>query len=258
MAPVATSSASGLLEHPAEAFADYRADGVPRWCARRSTWARAPWCSSAATRTAAPAPLRRADGGRRARVYTRTGRPFFADRSVDRALLDRVRAAVDRRRPVDELDTDWLLLDAELLPWSAKAEELLREQYAASARRRGPRCRRRSGRLDGGRRRAASTSDRPARPAPRTAPADAEAFTDGLPALLLAGRRARRRAAGAVPGAGRARGDVPRDRDHGWHLEIADRLVAADPGLLPHHPAAASSTRPTRRRSRRASSGGRS
>ena len=30
-----------------------------------------------------------------------------------------------------ELDTDWLLLDSELLPWSAKAEELLRGQYAA-------------------------------------------------------------------------------------------------------------------------------
>ena len=31
----------------------------------------------------------------------------------------------------DELDTSWLLLDAELLPWSAKADELLRDQYAS-------------------------------------------------------------------------------------------------------------------------------
>jgi len=31
----------------------------------------------------------------------------------------------------DELGTAWLLLDAELLPWSAKAEQLLRDQYAA-------------------------------------------------------------------------------------------------------------------------------
>jgi protein phosphatase len=29
------------------------------------------------------------------------------------------------------LDTDWLVLDCELLPWSAKAEELLRRQYAS-------------------------------------------------------------------------------------------------------------------------------
>ena len=31
----------------------------------------------------------------------------------------------------DELDTDWVCLDCELMPWSAKAQELLREQYAA-------------------------------------------------------------------------------------------------------------------------------
>jgi protein phosphatase len=31
----------------------------------------------------------------------------------------------------DELKTDWLCLDAELMPWSAKAQELLQGQYAA-------------------------------------------------------------------------------------------------------------------------------
>ena len=43
----------------------------------------------------------------------------------------RLRAAIDAPGLWDELDTDWLLLDGELLPWSAKAEELLRDQYAA-------------------------------------------------------------------------------------------------------------------------------
>ena len=32
----------------------------------------------------------------------------------------------------DELKTDWIVLDAELLPWSAKAVELLKSQYAAT------------------------------------------------------------------------------------------------------------------------------
>ena len=32
---------------------------------------------------------------------------------------------------LDELDTDWVVLDAELLPWSAKALGLIRDQYAA-------------------------------------------------------------------------------------------------------------------------------
>jgi len=50
---------------------------------------------------------------------------------VTEELLDRLRNAVTDTGLWDELDTRWLLLDAELLPWSAKAEDLLRHQYAA-------------------------------------------------------------------------------------------------------------------------------
>lgn len=64
-------------------------------------------------------------------LYTRTGRPFFTDPSVTEEILGRVRAAVDRAGLWAELDTDWLLLDAELMPWSLKASGLLRSQYAA-------------------------------------------------------------------------------------------------------------------------------
>ena len=48
-------------------------------------------------------------------------------------MLDRVRDGRGRGRAVGELGTDWLLLDAEVLPWSAKAEPLIREQYASVA-----------------------------------------------------------------------------------------------------------------------------
>lgn len=61
-------------------------------------------------------------------VHTRTGRSFF-DAALTATLVDRLRAAC---LPLfDGLDTDWLVLDAELLPWSAKALGLIREQYAA-------------------------------------------------------------------------------------------------------------------------------
>lgn len=46
-------------------------------------------------------------------------------------MLARVRAAADASKLWDELKTDWLCLDCELMPWSAKAQELLRSQYAA-------------------------------------------------------------------------------------------------------------------------------
>jgi protein phosphatase len=64
-------------------------------------------------------------------AYTRTGRRFFDDQQLEQALLGRVRDAADRAGLWDELQTDWLLLDCELMPWSAKAQELLRSQYAA-------------------------------------------------------------------------------------------------------------------------------
>ncbi len=43
----------------------------------------------------------------------------------------RVRAALDATHSWEELHTDWLCLDCELMPWSAKAQDLLRQQYAA-------------------------------------------------------------------------------------------------------------------------------
>src|SRR5262249_60751334 len=63
--------------------------------------------------------------------YTRTGRRFFEDRELEVAFLDRVRSAADAAGLFAELATSWLLLDSELMPWSAKAQQLLQEQYAA-------------------------------------------------------------------------------------------------------------------------------
>ena len=97
------------------------------WCARRSTWARArsPW--SPATRRPP-----RAASGSRARaagvVYTRTGRAFFEGELGATWSTGCVGRA---RRCSTALETDWLVLDCELLPWSAKAMGLIKEQYAS-------------------------------------------------------------------------------------------------------------------------------
>ena len=64
-------------------------------------------------------------------MYTRTGRRFFDDRSLEEAMLARIRAAMDAAGFWGELATDWACLDCELMPWSAKAQELLKGQYAA-------------------------------------------------------------------------------------------------------------------------------
>lgn len=62
---------------------------------------------------------------------TRTGRRFFPDAGMEIGLLERVRAAADACGLWARFETDWFCLDAELMPWSAKAQDLIRKQYAA-------------------------------------------------------------------------------------------------------------------------------
>ena len=64
-------------------------------------------------------------------VYTRTGRRFFNDPDLERRFLDRVREALTAADLWGTLETNWACLDCELMPWSAKAQELLKSQYAA-------------------------------------------------------------------------------------------------------------------------------
>jgi protein phosphatase len=136
---------------------------------------------------------------------------------------------VDKAGLFDELDASWLLMDAELLPWSAKAGELLRDQYAAVG--------------------AAARASLPvavdalARAADRGVDVDAllsrtrsrvdnaDRFeqvyrrycwpTDGLDGVRLAPFQLLATSAGTYW-----------DRPHVWHLDVADRLVAADDALL--------------------------
>ncbi|MFV2120200.1 polynucleotide kinase-phosphatase, partial [Streptomyces sp. Act-28] len=129
MAPTATSGLDGYLEHPAEAFAGYAADGVARVvCEEKHMGSRA---VVLVCRDAAAARERFGVEGPTGSLYTRTGRPFFTDGAMTEAVLDRIRDAVTAAGLWDGLDTDWLLLDAELMPWSLKAGGLLRSQYAA-------------------------------------------------------------------------------------------------------------------------------
>ncbi|WMD04734.1 polynucleotide kinase-phosphatase [Streptomyces sp. FXY-T5] len=130
MAPTATSHVEGYLEHPAEAFAQYKDDGVARVvCEEKHMGSRA---VVLVCRDAEAAHKRfGVGGGPTGSLYTRTGRPFLDDDALTEEILDRVRTAAGEAGLWDELETDWLLLDAELMPWSLKASGLLRSQYAA-------------------------------------------------------------------------------------------------------------------------------
>jgi len=130
MSPSETSHAPGLLEHPAEAFAYFRHAGVPRVV-----------CEEKHMGSRAVVIVCRDEGTARRRFgvtgegigicYTRTGRRFFDNASLEAEFLERIHAAATAAGFWDEFKTGWLCLDCELMPWSAKAQELLKQQYAA-------------------------------------------------------------------------------------------------------------------------------
>jgi protein phosphatase len=147
MSPCETSQAEGLLEHPAEAFAYFRSQGIPQViCEEKHMGSRAVVviCHDAEA-------ARQRFGiatGEAGIVYTRTGRRFFSDAvrstgfsrpeppeggttSQETAFLDRLRAAMSAADFWEQHQTTWACLDCELMPWSAKAQELLQKQYAA-------------------------------------------------------------------------------------------------------------------------------
>ncbi len=129
MSPSETSKEAGLLEHPQEAFSYYRHEGIPQViCEQKHMGSRAVvvLCrdeSVSQRRFGVVAPSLGA-------IYTRTGRRFFNDEAVESAFLLRLRNAAERSDLWSELTTDWMCLDCELMPWSTKAQELLRQQYA--------------------------------------------------------------------------------------------------------------------------------
>jgi protein phosphatase len=129
MSPCETSTLPGLLEHPREAFEHYRQSGVGRViCEEKHMGSRA--VVIACRDPGATERRFGIMGGALGAVYTRTGRSFFEDPALERALLDRLAARLTHAGLWDELATDWMCLDCELMPWSAKAQGLLRDQYA--------------------------------------------------------------------------------------------------------------------------------
>ncbi|MCJ0902510.1 polynucleotide kinase-phosphatase [Rhodococcus sp. ARC_M6] len=224
MAPCATSQSVDYLEHPSTAFDAYRSAGINMViCEEKHMGSRAVVlvcrdASVARERFDAPDSLT-------GMVHTRTGRQFFDD-ELTQQLLDDIAAALAAAGVWEELGTDWVLLDCELLPWNVKAEGLLRDQYAAVGA---------AGRTDLGARarvldqaasRGLDVSELSELTSVRAASIErfSEAYrqyvwsTNGLDGVRVAPFK-------ILATEGQAYGE----RDHEWHLAVADRLVAVDP-----------------------------
>lgn len=129
MSPSETTHAPGLLEHPAEAFAHFRHAGVARVVLQEKHMGSRAIVVVCRDATVARSRFGVVDGTSGI-CYTRTGRHFFDDTALEEQFLALVRSALDDADLWDRLQSDWICLDCELMPWSAKAQGLLREQYA--------------------------------------------------------------------------------------------------------------------------------
>ena len=229
MSPTETSALPDLLEHPAEAFDYYQRLGVERVVCEEKHMGSRVVLVLGKDEAAIQRRLGLVGEGI-GKCYTRTGRNFFTDAALETAFLARLRDAFNTAGFWEKFDTDWVCLDAELLPWSAKAQELVKTQYAAVA--------------------AAATA---ALPQVEAVLAEAAARDlDGID-VLLARITARREAAAHYADAYRrycwpvhSLGDLKLapfhllategrtyfDRDHAWHMETLRTLALADPGLL--------------------------
>lgn len=217
MSPPNSAAREGYLEHPDEAFAYFRGQGVTDViCEEKHMGSRAVvLVSRDASRFGAP-------DGWRGVILSRTGRPFFEPEAEAR-LLASVDEALAATGIWDELASDWVLLDGEMLPWSIKTADLIRDLYASVA-----------------------SAGVAATDAASSVLARAEA--SGIDVSALAARvRSRsdnvhrfrdayRRYVGDpdhvrfAPFQVLAAGDATFEtRDHGWHLGVADRLAAAAP-----------------------------
>ena len=228
MSPSETSRRDDLLEHPAEAFAYYRHAGLERVvCQEKHMGSRS---IVIACRDAEVAARRfGVRDGRAGVCLTRTGRHFFDDPALEAALVARVSRAAAAADLWEELGTEWLCLDCELMPWSAKAVELLQRQYAPVAA-------------------AAGASMPPALAALSSAEAR------GVNVADLRDRFASRRDAASRYGDAYRRycwpvttiddlrlapfhllatdGAVHTDRDHRWHMQTLARLCQSDAPVL--------------------------
>ncbi|WP_407726359.1 polynucleotide kinase-phosphatase [Rhodococcoides fascians] len=227
MAPSRTSEREGYLEYPTEAFDAYRALGASTViCEEKHMGSRVVVvvCRDADTaRAKFDAP-----DGVLGTAYTRTGRPVF-DETVTGVLIAGVADALEGAGVWDELSSHWLVLDCELMPWSAKAEGLIKSEYAAPAAVSRANLEAEESVLARAASRGLAVSELQERNMSRqrnlaefTAAYRRYIWpTDGLAGVSLAPFQVLASDAGTYA-----------DRPHEWHLALADRLVATAPKLF--------------------------
>ncbi|SFD23433.1 polynucleotide 3'-phosphatase /polynucleotide 5'-hydroxyl-kinase /polynucleotide 2',3'-cyclic phosphate phosphodiesterase [Chitinophaga sp. CF118] len=130
MSPVETSKLEDYLEHPKEAFDYYRGVGVEKVICEEKHMGSRTIIIVGKNEAAIQEAFGITNEGIGV-IYTRTGRSWFNDKETEQAFLQRINTALEQSGFYEKFQTDWVCLDTELMPWSAKAQSLLEKQYSA-------------------------------------------------------------------------------------------------------------------------------
>ena len=130
MSPVETSPHPDFLERPEEALRYFRRQGVKKVVVEEKHMGSRAIIVVCKDEAAARQRFGVVGEGL-GTCYTRTGRSFFPRASGEQQFLSRIHQALTKTDFWQRFDTEWVCLDAELMPWSAKAQSLLQHRYAA-------------------------------------------------------------------------------------------------------------------------------
>ncbi|MCM3388149.1 polynucleotide kinase-phosphatase [Ureibacillus chungkukjangi] len=124
--PPKPSSIEGYLEHPREAIEYYRSLGINQMVAEKKHMGSRGILYLFKDKEAGRKFVGRETLGV---IYTRTGRRFF-DLETEDIILSRINQSLTANDYFNKYETEFLLVDAEIMPWNLKAKELISSQYA--------------------------------------------------------------------------------------------------------------------------------
>lgn len=127
MSPVESAVEGTFLEHPDQAFDYYRRNGVTDLVVETKHMGSRALILACRDADTARTRFGVTDGST-GHIWSRSGRAFFND-SDRKTVLAEVAAAAEKSL-FQALSTDWVLLDCEIMPWNAKATDLIGRQYA--------------------------------------------------------------------------------------------------------------------------------
>jgi hypothetical protein len=122
----AVSAEEGYLEHPREALAYYRGQGVQTMVAEKKHMGSRAILLLFKNEQAAVQYVGYPTLGT---IYSRSGRAFF-EQSLGKQVMEKLNVDLRTAGYFERNQTDFVLLDAEIVPWNLKARELIAAQYA--------------------------------------------------------------------------------------------------------------------------------